>query len=167
LTLGQRTHGSVDLVGWSNSNWGEDPDTRRSVGGFVFDIAGGSISWSSKKQPTVTLSTVEAEYMAASNATKEVVWLRTLLEDLGYPPVAATVLHADNQGCIALARNPVAHTCAKHINIRHHFIRERVDRGEINLQYCSTRDMLADVFTKQLPRDAFVKFRSELGVGAD
>ena len=75
LTLGRKTHTSVDLIGWSDSNWGEDPDTHCSVEGFLFDIAGGSISWSYKKQPMVVLSTVEAEYMAASNATKEAVWL--------------------------------------------------------------------------------------------
>lgn len=73
LALGQRSHDSVDLVGWSDSNWAEDPDTRRSVGGFVFDIGGASVSWSSKKQPMVALSTVEAEYMAASNTTREAI----------------------------------------------------------------------------------------------
>jgi len=111
LTLGRKTHTSVDLIGWLDSNWGEDPDMCHLVGGFLFDIAGGSISWSSKKQPMVALSMVEAEYMAASNATKEAVWLQTLLEDFGYPPVTATVLHIDNQGSIALARNSHSHTC--------------------------------------------------------
>ena len=101
LTLGQRKHESVDLIGWTDSNWAQDLDSRRLVGGFIFDIAGSTISWSSKKQPTVTLSIVEAKYMAASNTTKEAIWLRTLLEDLGHPPVAATILHANNQGCIA------------------------------------------------------------------
>ena len=137
----------------------------RSISGFVFDIAGGSVSWSSKKQPTVALSTAEAEYMAASNATKEAIWLRVLLEDLGFTQAEATTIHADNQGCIALSHNPVAHSRAKHIDIRHHFIRERVANNEVNLQFCSTKDMLADMFTKQLPREAFEKFRAALGVG--
>lgn len=156
---------TIDLVGWTDSNWAQDPDSRRSIGGFVFDVAGGSVCWSAKKQPTVALSTVEAEYMAAANATKEAIWLRVLLEDLGYPQTSATIIHADNQGCIALTRNPVAHSRAKHIDIRHHFIRERVENKEIDLQYCSTKDMLADIFTKQLPREAFETFRSTLGVG--
>ena len=99
LALGRQDHDSVDLVGWTDSNWAKDPDSRCSVGGFVFDVAGSSVSWSSKKQPTLALSTVEAEYMAASNATKEAIWLRTLLEDLGYPQTKATLIHADNQGC--------------------------------------------------------------------
>jgi len=102
--------------------------------------------------------------MASSNATKEAIWLRTLLEELEYPQVAATIIHADNQGCIALAHNPVNHSRAKHIDIKHHFIRERVERGEVELKYISTKDMLADIFTKQVPREAFVRFRQRLGV---
>jgi hypothetical protein len=97
------------------------------VGGFIFEIASGSISWSLKKQPTVALSTVEAEYMAASNATKEAIWLRVLLEDLGFLQTIATIIHADNQGCIALTCNPVSHSHAKHIDIQHHFICERIE----------------------------------------
>ena len=154
----------TDLIGWTDSDWAQDIDSRRSVGGFVFEIAGGVVSWSSKKQPTVALSTVEAEYMAASNATKEAIWLRSLLEDLGFKQVAATIIYGDNQGCIALSRNPVAHSRAKHIDIRHHFIRERIANSEIDLRYCSTKEMLADIFTKQLPRETFEKFRSALGV---
>jgi hypothetical protein len=155
----------VDLVGWTDSDWAQDPDTRKSVGGFTFEVTSGSVSWSSKKQPTVALSTVEAEYMAASNATKEAIWLRVLLKDLGFTQVKATTIHADNQGCIALAQNPVSHSRAKHIDIRHHFIRERIQNREIDLKFCPTKDMIADIFTKALPREAFEKFREALGVG--
>jgi hypothetical protein len=165
LVLGNSSDG-IDLIGWSDSDWAQDTDTRRSMGGFVFDVAGGSVSWSSKKQPTVALSTVEAEYMAAANATKEAVWLRTLLHDLGYTQVEATTIHSDNQGCIALSLNPVSHSRAKHIDIRHHFIRERVASDEIKLKFCSTKDMIADIFTKALPHDKFAKFRDALGVCA-
>ncbi|KAJ3474036.1 hypothetical protein NLI96_g12685 [Meripilus lineatus] len=165
LRLGGNDTSNTDLVGWTDSDWAQDLDTRRSVSSFTFEIAGGHISWSSKKQPTVAHSTVEAEYMAASHATREAIWLRTLLEDLGYPQVNASVIHADNQGCIALSRNPVAHSRAKHIDIRHHFIRERIANSEIDLQYCTTHDMIADIFTKPLARDAFTKFRAALGVG--
>lgn len=164
LRLGSKGD-SVDLVGWTDSDWAQDVDTRRSVGGFAFEVAGGIVSWSSKKQPTVALSTTEAEYMAASNATREAIWLRCLLRDLGYEQVSASVVHADNMRCIALTRNPTAHLRAKHIDIRHHFVRERVANNEVDLQYCSTKNMLADVFTKQLPREAFERFRAELGVG--
>ena len=140
---------------YTDSDWAQDPETRKSIGGYVFNVAGGSISWASKKQPTVALSTVKAEYMAASNATKEAIWLRVLLEDLGFKQIQATMIYGDNQGCIALSRGTVSHSHAKHIDIRHHFIRERIANSEVDLRYCSTKDMLADIFTKQLPREAF------------
>ena len=165
LILGRQGMNSVDLVGWTDSDWAQDPDTRRSIGGFVFDVAGSKVAWSSKKQPTVALSTVESEYMAASNATKEAIWLRVLLEEMGFKQISATTIHVDNQGCIALAHNPVNHSRVKHIDIRHHFIRERVASKEVNLRYVSTKDMLADMFTKQLLREAFERFRDILGVG--
>ena len=84
---------------------------------------------------------------------------------MGFTQILATTLFGDNQACIALSRNPVTHSRAKHIDIRHHFIRERVKSHEINLEFCSTKDMLADIFTKQLPRVLFEKFRAALGVG--
>lgn len=164
LTLGRRGDDAVNLIGWTDSSWASDPDSRRSIGGFVFEVAGSSVSWSSKKQPTVALSTVEAEYMAASKATTEAIWLRTLLESIGFPQASATIVHADNQGCIALAHNPVSHSRAKHIDIRHHFIRERIQRSKIELKYISTHEMLADIFMKQLPLQSFAKFRAALGV---
>jgi len=164
LMLGRHGAEGFDLVGWTDSNWAQDPDDHCSVGGFIFKIAGSTVTWSSKKQPTVAISSAEAEYMASANATKEAVWLRTLLKEMDFPQVSATIIFADNQGCIALTQNPVNHSRAKHIDIRHHFIRKRVGMGEIDLQYISTKDMLADGFTKQLPREAFEKFRSRLGV---
>jgi len=122
LVLGKQEEGKFDLVGWSDSNWAQDHDDHRSTSGFVFDVAGSSISWFSKKQATVATSSVEAEYVALANVTKEAIWLRTLLTELDFPPTMATMIHADNQGCIALANNPVSYSCAKHIDIRHHFI---------------------------------------------
>jgi hypothetical protein len=128
-------------------------------------VAGGSVSWASKKQPTIALSMVEAKYMAASNATKEAIWLRILLEDLSFVQIQATTIHGDNQGCIALSQSTVAHSCAKHIDIQHHFICQRIANAEVELRYCPTQDMLADILTKQLPHEAFEKFRKALGVG--
>ena len=155
---------SVNLVGWTDSDWAQDLADRQSIAGFIFDVAGGMVLWSSKKQPTVALSTVEAEYMASANATKEAIWLRSLLSDLGFPQPTTTVIHADNQGCIALAKNPVAHSRAKHIDIRHHFLRERIANNEISFKYCPTTRMIADILTKPLPRDLFEQFRTAVGV---
>ena len=152
LTLGGRKE-PLELVRWTDSDWAQDSDSRRSVGGFVFTIAGSPVSWSSKKQPTVALSTVEAEYMAASNAAKEAIWLRALLMDFKLQQNRATVVHADNQGSIALSCNPVSHSQAKYIDIRHHFICEQVANNEIELKFCPTKDMVADILTKVLPRE--------------
>ena len=122
LVLGRQGRGAVDIVGWTDSDWAGDIDSRCSVGGFVFDVAGGCVSWSSKKQVSVATSSVEAEYVTLANATKEAVWLRTLLKEVGYSQSQATIVHADNQGTIALAQNPISHSRAKHIDIRFHFI---------------------------------------------
>jgi hypothetical protein len=103
--------------------------------------------------------------MAALNATKEAIQLQVLLEDLGFPQVSATTLHADNLGYIALSNGAVTHSHAKHIDIHHHFICECVANSEIDLQYVSTKEMLADILTKQLPCKAFEKYRSALVVG--
>jgi len=164
LVLGRQEKDKFDLVRWSDSNWAQDMDDCRSTSSFVFDIAGGSVTWSSKKQSTVATSSVEAKYIASANATKEAVSLRTLLTELDFPPTTATIIHADNQGCIALANNPVSHTRAKHIDIHHYFIQECIVCHEIKLSYVPTKDMLADVFTKALPREAFEKFQALLGV---
>jgi kynurenine formamidase len=104
--------------------------------------------------------------MAVSNATKKAIWLRTLFKDFGYSQLSTTVIHADNQGCIALSHNTVTHSHAKHIDIWHHFIHEQVASSKIDLQYCSTKKMVVDIFTKQLPRETFEKFREALGVGS-
>jgi len=164
LVLDRRMKGGFDLVGWTDSNWAQDPDDCQSTSRFAFDVGGGVISWSSKKQPTIAMSSVEAKYIASANATKEVVWLRMLLQELDLPQTKATIIHADNQGSIALAHNPVSHSRAKHIDIQHHFIRERVERGEVSLNYVSTKEMMADIFTKALPCESFEKFRTNLGV---
>jgi hypothetical protein len=97
--------------------------------------------WSSKKQPTVALSTAEAEYMALTHATKEAIWLRTLLSDLEFPQTSATLINADNQGSIALVKNPVNHARTKHIDIHFHFTPEQIESNEIQVEYGRTGDM--------------------------
>ena len=107
LALGGKNDG-VDIVCWTDSDWAQDLDDHRSIAGF--DIAGGTISWSSKKQPMVMLSTVKAKYMMSANVTKEAIWLWTLLSDLGFPQTTLMLIQADNQGCISLSHHPVTHS---------------------------------------------------------
>jgi hypothetical protein len=127
--------------------------TSRSTGGDVHMLAGGAISWSSKRQPLVTLSTTEAEYVALARAASECIWLRDLLSELKCPQSAPTTVHEDNQGCVALVMNPKFHARTKHIRLKYHFTREKQENGEINVVYCPTDKMLADVLTKALDKD--------------
>lgn len=152
------------LTGHCDADWAGSVDDRRSTTGYVFTIAGGCVSWNSKKQATVALSTTEAEYMAAAQATKEAVWLRQLLADLGYELARPTVLHTDSQGCIALVKNPAFHNRTKHIDIQHHFIREKAESGVVVLQFCNTQDMMADILTKGLSKEKHEHCKELMGL---
>ena len=152
------------LTGYSDADWAGDRDDRHSTTGHVFLMSGGAVSWLSKKQTTVALSTAEAEYIALCSATQETVWLRRLLMDLNLNPCNATTLMEDNQSAIAIARNPVAHTRTKHIDIRYHYVREAVQEGTIDICYCPSADMIADILTKPLSRERFEKLRLQMGM---
>jgi hypothetical protein len=145
------------LIGYSDADWAGDIDSRRSTTGYLFTIGGVPVSWKSKKQATVALSTAEAEYMALSAATQEVSWLRKFLANFGFSLSDATVIFEDNQGCIALAKNPIAHERTKHIDIRYHFVREQIEAKTIDVRYISTEDMLADLLTKGMTKDRHLK----------
>ena len=108
-------------------------------------------SWSSKKQPTVALSSTEAEYRAACSGTCEVVWLRRLLGEIGFSQQSPSIVLCENQSCLAIARNPVFHARTKHIEVQYHFVREKILDSTIYLEHCSTTDNLADLYTKALP----------------
>ena len=156
--------GDNELTGFSDSDWAGDIDTRRSTSGYTFFIGNSLISWSSRKQITVAKSSTEAEYVALSGATQETIWLRRLLNDIHYATEHPTIIYEDNQGAIDLSRNPKHHNRVKHIDIAYHFARERVASKEIDIVYCPTDSMIADVMTKALSKEKFEKFRSLLGV---
>jgi hypothetical protein len=163
LTFDGSKH-DLQLRGYSDADWGNDLDTRRSVTGYVFMLAGGAVSWRSRRQPTVALSTTEAEYMAAAEATTEAVWLRGFLTDLGVAQTGPTPIAEDNQGAIKLSLNDVNHSRTKHIDIRHHFVRERSQAGDIELVACATKDMAADMLTKGVGRRKQTAFRYDMGL---
>jgi hypothetical protein len=130
----------------------------------MFSFGSGAVSWSSKKQPTVALSSTEADYRGAAIAACEVVWLQKLLSDLGQSVDVPIVIYCDNINNILLANNPVYHARTKHIEVHYHFIREKVLAKEIDLIHVSTEDQVADIFTKALGTDKLRKFRKMLGV---
>jgi len=162
LGTGRASH--AELSGYCDADWASDDDTRRSTTGYIFTLGTGAISWSSKRQPTVALSTTEAEYMSASAAAREVVWLRTLMEELGVRQEGVTVIRCDNQGAIALTRNPVQHQRSKHIDIRFHFIRSLYEARVVDIKYVPTHEQIADVLTKSLSGEKHLNCRAGLGL---
>ncbi|GLB42029.1 putative mitochondrial protein [Lyophyllum shimeji] len=149
---------------FSDADWGNSPDDRRSISGYVCVASGGPVTWSSKKQPTVALSSMEAEYMALCHATREIIWLRSLVNELGLLGNQPTDLITDNQSAIKFADNPVFHARSKHIDIRHHFVRERIISNEIQIYHCVSADNKADILTKPLARPTHDAKMESLGM---
>ena len=179
-----RSGAPTSITGFTDADWGSCTRTRRSMGAYVFMLAGGSITWQCKRQLIVSRSSTKSEYRALSDGTQEVVWLHRLLAELLYPCVQALPLvqsnlhtnpdssitqpsiniYCDNQGAIKLSHNPIFHARTKHIEIHYHFIRERVLGGEIRLHYIHTNLQPADALTKPLGRVKFQQHRSALGL---
>jgi ribonuclease HI len=155
--------GDTGLKAYTDSDYAGDIDTRRSTTGNVFLLHGGAISWSSRLQQTVAVSTTEAEYMAAAAAVKEALWLRVLLSDFNIN-MDAILIYGDNQAAIHLVKNANAAARSKHIDIVHHFARERVMRNEVIFEYLPTHLMIADCMTKALPESKFIFCRNGMGV---
>ena len=136
----------------------EDPSA------YAFNIGYGVVSWSSKKRPTISLSSTKVEYKAMSSATCEVVWLRRILEDVGEKKEEPSKVHCDIQSAVKLAHNPIYHAKSKHIELHYHFVREKIESKEIELIYCNTSDNVAHIFTKLVGKIHFEVLRKKLGV---
>lgn len=164
LGLWYRRTDDVKLTGFTDSDWAGCQDERKSTSGYLFLIGDTPVSWSTKKQTSVALSTAEAEYAAASAAACQAVWIRKILADVGYKQVQETVIYCDNTSAIAMARNPVQHGRCKHIEIKIHFIRDLVTEREITLEYIVTEEQRADVLTKALSLPVFEHLKKRLGI---
>ncbi|KAH9648517.1 Integrase catalytic domain-containing protein [Citrus sinensis] len=138
------------IVGYSDSDWGGDVNDRKSTTGFVFFVGDTAFKWMLKKQPIVTLSTCEAEYVAAISSVCHAIWLKNLLKELGLPQEEPSEICVDNKSAIALSKNPVFHDQSKHIDTRYLFIRERIARKEVQIKYVKSQDQVDDIFTKAL-----------------
>ncbi|GAU13002.1 hypothetical protein TSUD_173010 [Trifolium subterraneum] len=158
-----RRNEEMKLQGWSDSDYAGDLDDRKSTSGYVFMLGSSIISWSSKKQAIVTLSTTEAEFVAAASCACQSIWLRRVLEQLGQKQ-GCVKIHCDNSSSIKLSKNPVMHGRCKHIDVRYHFFRDLTKENVVELIYCNTQDQVADVMTKALKLEAFCKFRNMLGI---
>lgn len=152
-----------ELVGMTDADWGSCQIDRKSYTGYCFEFAGSVISWESKKQRSVALSTAEAEYMALTEAAKEAIHLKQLGNDLGSSLTTVTIF-SDNQPAKSLTENSIVSSRSKHISIREHFIRDSVLRGDVKVLYKNTEEMVADIFTKPLPGPRFLFLRDHLGL---
>eukprot|EP00253_Pinus_taeda_P015499 PITA_15499 len=138
-------------------------DYRKSTSGCCFGLGSAVVSWFSRKQQSIALSSAEAEYMAASLASCETIWLWKMLFGLFGQPLRHSVIYCDNQSCIKLTENLVFHDRSKHIGIKYHFITDYVQKGVVKLEYISTDEHVADILTKALPRGKHVYFRDKMG----
>ncbi|KAM1050774.1 hypothetical protein ACFX1Q_032452 [Malus domestica] len=155
----------MSLKAYTDADWAGDPNDRRSTTGFVIFLVSNPISWSSKKQHTVSRSSTEAEYRAMATTTVEVVWIQQLLRDLHVSCPDTPLLHYDNISVMALTTNLVLHSKAMHIEIDCHFVPKRVQQGYILLQFVSSTDQYADILTKGLCSPQFNSFCSNLMLG--
>ena len=164
LVYQRGTEEALTLGGFVDADWANERSDRSSTSGYVFKLAGGAISWSSKKQTSIALSSTEAEYIAGAHATKEAVWLRRLLTELGLDTNDPTTLQMDNQSAMKIAKNPQFHDRTKHIEVRYHYLRRKVEDEEIELEYVPTGEQIADIMTKGLAGEKHSKFTTEMGV---
>ncbi|KAG7302210.1 hypothetical protein JYU34_013686 [Plutella xylostella] len=157
-----------DIVGYCDADWASDTEDRRSCSGYVFLFQGAAISWCSKRQPTIALSSTEAEYMSLTIAVQEAIWLKQLEEDF-WPTLTGTpiLIYCDNQSTISISGNDIYHARSKHIDVRYHFVRERISNNQVTIRYKNTEDMVADVLTKGLPRPKHQFFSNALGLRSE
>lgn len=153
-----------ELIAYTDSDYAGDIDDCKSTLGYVFLMSGGAVAWSSRKQPLVTLSSTEAEYVAAATCACQAIWMRRILEEISYVQGGEMVLLCDKTSTIKLSKNAVMHGRSKHIRVRYHFLRDLSKQGIIKLVYCPTEMQLADVMTKPLKLASFQKIRAAFGM---
>lgn len=163
MKLAFKRNANHDIMAYTDADWGADINDRKSVTGFVFIRSGAAISWCSKKQPTVALSTAEAEYMALSACTQEAMWLKQLNDEI-FDTNKSINIFSDNQSAICIAENNGYSSRSKHIDLRHHFIREKIINKSCILHYVSTDKNIADALTKALAKQKFTAFANSFGL---
>ena len=151
------------LEGYCDADWASQVH-RHSILGYTFHYGVGLISWSSKKQSIIALSSTEAKYIAEMHAAKEGIWLKSSVREIIGGKAGALTVMADNQGAISLAKDNKFHACTKHIDLRYHFVREAVEEGKIKMKYIPTSKNISDIFTKALPKPRFSEFVQRLGL---
>lgn len=155
----------MNIDTFADSDWGGNSSSAKSTSGFAIFFGGNLISWSCKKQSSISLSTMEAEYIAMSKAATETMWLHQLIMEL-WGRVDTPTMYCDNQAAVGISKDLRVNKRSRHINIKYHHIRELVDKNEVKVENIRTKDNVADIFTKGLPREAFNRHKQTLGVSA-
>lgn len=159
-----RSTSPLTVYAFSDADWACDGDDFLSTNAYIVYLGGSPISWSSKKQKSVSRSSTEAEYRAVANTASELSWICSLLSELGVQLPTTPVLYCDNVGATYLCANPVFHSRMKHIALDYHFVRENIQSGTLRVSHISTKDQLADALTKALPRSRFAEINDKIGV---
>jgi hypothetical protein len=152
------------LTAYADADWSGDSEDRKSNTGFIFKYLGAPVAWTSHKQSMVTLSSTEAEYVALSEASQESIWMRRLLQDLNQCIAGPTIFHEDNQSCIKMLENEKSSQRTKHIDTKYHFVKDMYKQQQIDIKYCPTENMMADVLTKPLGAVKIAKFARDIGL---
>ena len=152
----------IVISAYCDADWGGDLDDRKSTTGYCVYINKKIVSWHTHKQPTVALSSAEAELMSACDVVKEIMWMKPMLEEMNYEVVTPIIINIDNQSAMKIAENDVEHARTKHIDIKYNFIKDQIKNKIIKLNWVSTKDQIADIFTKALSQDIFEKMRGKL-----
>jgi hypothetical protein len=160
-----RGHGTtlqLDVCAYADADWANDRSDRKSISGWVAKLNGDPVSWSSKKQKVVSLSTCEAELYAEAAAIQEVLWLQGILKELGLTCTTGSKVYGDNQSTISVSKNGIKGNRTKHVDVKYHFITETVESGKVNLVWVPSAEQQADIFTKALPKPTFLTLRKQL-----
>ncbi|KAK4391405.1 Retrovirus-related Pol polyprotein from transposon TNT 1-94 [Sesamum angolense] len=165
IVMGRLTREWI-LEGYSYANFQSDDDDAKSQSGFIFKLNGGVVAWKSSEQATITDSTTEAEYIAASEVTKKAVWMKNYIQELGCVPSIAEpiIIFCDNNGAIAQAKQPRSHHCSKHILRCYHLLREMVSRGDVRMDRVSSAENTADPLTKSMSQIAHTQYLDRMGL---
>ena len=155
----------LDLLAYTDVDWVSDRDDRKSVSGYFTLVGGNLVTWRSKKQQVVALSSAEAEFHAIAKGITEVIWLKKLLSELGFPQKKACKLFCDNKAAISISGNPVQHDHTKHVEINRHFIKEKLEKKIISLTFVRSKDQLTDILTKAVTSEVFERTLCKLGIG--